>query len=545
MYAFVPVAGIGTYDSKAGMSNQNDEDRDIFEELNEDDIISSQESVRFEDSNGTPDDSKVFNDPIHGHIMLHPLCIMLIDTPQFQRLRQIKQLGSTYFVYPGASHNRFEHCIGVCYLAEKLARMLQEKQKNLGVTDKDVLCVAMAGLCHDLGHGPFSHMFDDMFLRQVQKDCVWTHEKGSCMMFDHIIEDNGLKTSLEKYEISERDIIFVKEMIAGPLGEGGKDNGNWPYLGRGEEKSFLYEIVSNDRNKVDVDKWDYFARDCYHLGISNSFDHNRFMQFIKVLRVEGERLQICARDKECLNLYEMFHTRSVLHKRAYRHRVGTAIDMMICKALIIAEPYIKILGRDNKPCSISECIGDPVAFTKLNDNIFDTILYSSEPELKAAREILLQIQKRELYKCIGVIRDLKLQLEASEIPSKIISLDESKTLVQDDIVANSVKIDYGMRDQNPVDSFRFFSKSNPTKPYHLRRDDVSEMLPSVFQDKEIEIFCTDGTKVAVATKCFEMWSDSLKIEVKYGSQVCDELTPYKRQRSRADIAITKRAKLDL
>lgn len=55
---------------------------------------------------------KVFNDPIHGHIALHPLLVKVIDTPQFQRLRHIKQLGGVYYVFPGASHNRFEHSIG-------------------------------------------------------------------------------------------------------------------------------------------------------------------------------------------------------------------------------------------------------------------------------------------------------------------------------------------------------------------------------------------------------------------------------------------------
>jgi len=58
---------------------------------------------------------KVFNDPIHGHIEMHPLCIRIIDTPQFQRLRYLKQLGASYYVFPGASHNRFEHCLGYMY----------------------------------------------------------------------------------------------------------------------------------------------------------------------------------------------------------------------------------------------------------------------------------------------------------------------------------------------------------------------------------------------------------------------------------------------
>lgn len=58
---------------------------------------------------------KIFNDPVHGHIKIPPLCVKIIDTPQFQRLRSIKQLGGTYFVYPGAAHNRFEHSLGYVF----------------------------------------------------------------------------------------------------------------------------------------------------------------------------------------------------------------------------------------------------------------------------------------------------------------------------------------------------------------------------------------------------------------------------------------------
>ncbi|KAF6714557.1 Deoxynucleoside triphosphate triphosphohydrolase SAMHD1, partial [Oryzias melastigma] len=101
-------------------------------------------------SNGGDKFGKVFNDSIHGHVELHPLLVKIIDTPQFQRLRNLKQLGGGYLVYPGASHNRFEHSIGVAYLAGVLAKTLQENQPELKITVRDILCVQIAGLCHDL-----------------------------------------------------------------------------------------------------------------------------------------------------------------------------------------------------------------------------------------------------------------------------------------------------------------------------------------------------------------------------------------------------------
>ena len=102
---------------------------------------------------------KIFNDPIHGHIQIHPACVAIIDTEQFQRLRNLKQLGLCYYIYPGASHNRFEHCIGVSHLAGQLVRAIKNGQPHLDISDKDILCVEIAGLCHDLGHGPFSHLY--------------------------------------------------------------------------------------------------------------------------------------------------------------------------------------------------------------------------------------------------------------------------------------------------------------------------------------------------------------------------------------------------
>ncbi len=91
----------------------------------------------------------VFNDPVHGYIELEPLLVHIIHTPEFQRMKDIKQLGATYWVYPGASHNRFEHSLGTAYLAGKMIETLRDIHKDeIEITNEDVLCVKIAALCH-------------------------------------------------------------------------------------------------------------------------------------------------------------------------------------------------------------------------------------------------------------------------------------------------------------------------------------------------------------------------------------------------------------
>ncbi|RYY81569.1 HD domain-containing protein [archaeon] len=93
-----------------------------------------------------------FNDPVHGTIGMSDLCLEIIDTKEFQRLRDLKQLGTADYVYPGATHTRFSHSLGVAHFAEKTLRTLMRNQPELDITEVDVLCVKVAGLCHDLGN---------------------------------------------------------------------------------------------------------------------------------------------------------------------------------------------------------------------------------------------------------------------------------------------------------------------------------------------------------------------------------------------------------
>merc|ERR1719394_172337 len=178
-----------------------------------------------------------------------------MDTQQFDRLRSLKQLGNTHYVFPGAKHSRFEHSLGVMHLSGKFLDTLLHKHPDYA-SKTDRLCVMMAGLCHDLGHGPFSHLWES-FILESNPEQNWSHEDTSLEMLDFIIEQNNLMPIFREHGLTERDIVFVKELINGPLNQEvtyGLDNEDWPYLGRGKDKCFLYEIISNKISSIDVDR---------------------------------------------------------------------------------------------------------------------------------------------------------------------------------------------------------------------------------------------------------------------------------------------------
>ncbi|PIO56341.1 hypothetical protein TELCIR_22260, partial [Teladorsagia circumcincta] len=107
-------------------------------------------------------EKRQIQDMVHGPISLFYPLDRIVDTREFQRLRDLKQLGVTYLVYPCSTHSRFVHSLGTYWLAFKFVELLK-RDTSLNITGQDHLCVSLAALCHDLGHGPFSHLFDGAF----------------------------------------------------------------------------------------------------------------------------------------------------------------------------------------------------------------------------------------------------------------------------------------------------------------------------------------------------------------------------------------------
>ena len=334
-------------------------------------------------------------------------------------------------------------------------------------------------------------MFDGLFIPAQCPDSKWQHEDASRDMFYHLIDSNNLEDEFTKYGLKQQDRVFITELIAGPQNGKQDQQSSWPYEGRDKEKGYLYEIIANKRNGIDVDKMDYFARDCHYLGIRKNFDHKRFMQFARVMRVDGE-LQMCSRDKEVDCLYDMFALRSQLHRRAYQHKNKKIIELMITEAMIKADEHIRIQGQNGAMLKMSECIHDTEAYTKLTDSIFHQILYSTEPELKEAREILKRIQSRDLYKCIGQTSPLEKSMDLSRESRKEMEqaiAAHSKHLSAEHLQLQTVSLDFGMKSKNPIEHMRFYSKSDPSRGFQIESEERSLQVPSTFSEKRLRLFC--------------------------------------------------------
>eukprot|EP00201_Polytomella_parva_P007796 CAMPEP_0175067454 /NCGR_PEP_ID=MMETSP0052_2-20121109/17108_1 /TAXON_ID=51329 ORGANISM="Polytomella parva, Strain SAG 63-3" /NCGR_SAMPLE_ID=MMETSP0052_2 /ASSEMBLY_ACC=CAM_ASM_000194 /LENGTH=735 /DNA_ID=CAMNT_0016334339 /DNA_START=54 /DNA_END=2262 /DNA_ORIENTATION=+ len=435
---------------------------------------------------------KLFNDPIHGHFLLDPICVDIIDTKPFQRLRNLLQLGLTYHVFPGACHHRFEHSLGTCHLAYRVANQIYQNQRNeLDMDQSDVMVAQLAGLCHDLGHGPFSHLFSDTFLKNAGVT-DWTHESMSCRILDYIVEKYDLK-------IAPFDIQRIQQLINPEAGKG-----HWA-----KNKQFLFDIVSNSRNGVDVDKMDYLNRDATMCGVRISFDYQRLLGMQKVIDNE-----ICYKWSEYHNLYELYHSRASMHRRVYTHRKSKAFELMTADVLLAAEPVLKMC----------ECIQNPELFINFDDSILRTIetyhvAFRHVVEegaggvcLEDARKIIDRIRHRDLYRfCTECqvpsewIQDdrwakfrTRGPVRAEDIANSPHSFGGQITLAPEDIIICENRIDFTKGKENPLDHIRFFTEYEDKMSRQLDRTDIMNLGTNIFQERTLRAYSKIGTPQHVA-----------------------------------------------
>jgi len=426
-------------------------------------------------------EEREISDNVHGLIKVPPVCMAIIDTTEFDRLRGLRQLGNTHYVYPNAKHSRWEHSLGVMHLAGKMIEHLM-KVKPGCATETDKICVMLAGLCHDLGHGPFSHLWES-FVRESRSGYEWCHEKTSIDLLDYIIEENDLMPTFESHGLTRNDITFVKELIYGPLKE---DNGDYPYVGRGPEKFFLYEIVANKISSVDVDKFDYMLRDNKAMDLGLTFKYDRFMSNIDLTEVDG-KLRMSIRDKEAQSVKSMFLDRARFHRDGYQHKTVLIIDRMILDVLLAADEHLRIETDSGGSFKLSEACDNIEAFCKLTDEyLIRTIQNSTAAALQTSKDILKRIVRRQLYKQIGYIDfngAAHISLDVARQSLRTLAADPKFGMDPDDLVVLRKRINMGMGNKNPIEKILLFDKKGRPQVLNceeLRRDMPREMSSETY-----------------------------------------------------------------
>lgn len=341
------------------------------------------------------DSTKFLRDSVHGNLPLNEFEVEVIDSPQIQRLRRIKQLGFISLIYPGANHSRLEHSIGTMFLGSKLAA-------HLDLSEYEKKLVRIAALLHDIGHGPFSHVSEAVL--NVK------HE----VLTAKVIEETSLNDLISQ-EFDSKEVI---DIING--------------------KGALGPIISGE---LDVDRMDYLIRDSHYTGVAYGvIDVDRIIANLKlkqylILDIKG----VQAAEEALVARYQMYPS-------VYQHHTTRIVNAMFRRCLkkvfkegIISSDDIYKYDDSDMLCicrNVDESESDNNAFIKNiitrldNRNLLKSVCSTRLNEFENPPEIF-NINKKVLYKCeeeigedMGIDKDYII-LNIPEYPR----FDEMKTQV--------------------------------------------------------------------------------------------------------------------
>lgn len=256
------------------------------------------------------DISHVIKDPVHGTMQFTTAednwIKPFIDSPHFQRLRHIKQLGMGDYIFPGAVHTRFNHSLGCCYVASQIAH-------KIGLPDEERQLVMIACLLHDIGHGPFSHTFEDMFYHKLIRHEAWTPfflaDYKQANFFNNYNKRNP------HHKLSEKKFQLIEEMI----------------MHQASKKRILADIVSS---QLDSDRLDYLLRDSHFCGVNyGEFDFRWMLNCMTIVPSKhGERLGITHKGVGAVEHYLM--ARRLMMRNIYHSQKKLALEYFLIMLLV-------------------------------------------------------------------------------------------------------------------------------------------------------------------------------------------------------------------
>lgn len=311
---------------------------------------------------------KIFNDPVYGFVSVpYEIIFDLIEHPYFQRLRNIKQLGLTHLVYPGALHTRFHHALGAMHLMSIALETL--KNKGVKITEEESKAVTIAILLHDIGHGPFSHALESCIVPSIH------HEDLSILLMKRLnIEFEGALTLAIE--------IFENKY----------------------DKKFLHQLVSG---QLDMDRMDYLNRDSFYTGVSEGVIG--FDRILKMICVIDDQLVI--EEKGIYSIEKFLIARRLMYWQVYYHKTVISAEQLLVKVLrrakeisvqgkvLFATPSFSFLLKNNP--SADDFKGDERyldAFANIDDHdIYSAIKVWTNDEDVILSKLCTELINRRLY----------------------------------------------------------------------------------------------------------------------------------------------------
>jgi uncharacterized protein len=331
----------------------------------------------------------VIKDPVHGTMQftsqednwIKPF----IDSAHFQRLRTIKQLGMEDYIFPGAMHTRFNHCLGCCYIASQIAH-------KIGLSDSERQLVMIACLLHDIGHGPFSHTFEDIFQQKAIRHEDWTPYFLKDYTHDRFFEDyNRLNP---QFMLDQQTFHHIEAMIMHKL----------------PIKNVLSDIVSS---QLDADRLDYLLRDSHFCGVRyGEYDLPWMLHCMTiVLAEEGPRLGITHKGIGVVEHYLMARrlmTRNIYHSQKKLALENFLIQMLnyVAQELATYAPY-KTLRHSR--------LGEFL----LAVNLFNQELISKSDFLAANYELYKGLRDDDIFALIRYLASLEDTHAATQLATRL------------------------------------------------------------------------------------------------------------------------------
>ncbi len=279
---------------------------------------------------------KVIKDPVHGYVEVRDDILPLLDSPQVQRLRYVKQLGFSHMVYPGANHTRFEHSLGTMHLASQVC-------PRMDLSEDETTLVTVAALLHDIGHGPYSHATEPL----IEEYTGRSHQE-----IDNLVKDDEIAGILDNLNVTPSelcDVVYGEHYLSG--------------------------IIHGD---LDVDRMDYLLRDAHYTGVPyGTVDAQRLIQSI-VMTESGIVLK-----ETGINAAEsLLLARTLMRPAVYFHHVSRIAESMVKYA---AMNHIEWVGR-----------GCAEALLSMDDAAFMREMLTSPCE--ESRMMMDRLYRRRLYK---------------------------------------------------------------------------------------------------------------------------------------------------